>query len=34
MNKMPTQIYKHNAAIKGLSWHPKKNGILASGGGT
>lgn len=34
MNRNPIQKYKHNAAIKGLSWHPTKNGILASGGGT
>jgi cell division cycle 20-like protein 1 (cofactor of APC complex) len=31
--KTPMQIYKHCAAVKGLSWHPTKPGILVSGGG-
>jgi WD40 repeat protein len=31
--KAPMQIYKHSAAVKGVSWHPTKSGILVSGGG-
>ena len=32
--RTPVHIYKHSAAVKGLDWHPAKNGILASGAGT
>jgi WD40 repeat protein len=31
--KVPMQIYKHGAAVKGVSWHPTKSGVLVSGGG-
>lgn len=30
----PIHTYKHSAAVKGVAWHPSKNGILASGGGS
>ena len=32
--KLPELVYKHSAAVKGIAWHPTKNGIIASGGGT
>lgn len=32
--KKPEIIYQHEAAVKGIAWHPIKQGILASGGGS
>lgn len=32
--KKPENIYKHDAAVKGIAWHPMKQGIIASGGGS
>lgn len=34
MRSNPIHVYEHTAAVKGVAWHPLKNGILASGGGT
>lgn len=32
--KKPESIYSHDAAVKGIAWHPTKLGIIASGGGS